>query len=340
MEPAPDPPPGSTATAAPPCADRHSFFRDVAWRWSDVLICFAPQLVFLAAILLRPARVGPALVGLFVPLTLLGEVWMVGYIVWVARRRSGTLPAHPPSRAFLRELRWLPLIAPCVFLLIEVVASAVEWLRQESAAPGEVWAPFVGAGSRAQLVGFLFIALVGAPIAEELSFRGLLYNKLRQTMPGFVAALLQAAAFGFGHLPLGIAMFWGTGAAGLAFGLVYEWRKTLVAAILVHSSVNAIASALLLASVAADAAAPRLGVTAVGGGEGCVVTSIARGSAADRAGLKVGDVVTTIDGQPVRESLELSRIIRRKKVGDHVTVEFIRDGKPERVEAELARRRE
>jgi membrane protease YdiL (CAAX protease family) len=338
MNPVEDPPPGSTA--APARADRHSFFRDVPWRWSDVLICFAPHLVFVVAISLRPETVGPAVAGLKLPLTLVGELWMAGYTIWVARRRSGSLPGFPPMTALLREFRWLPLTGPGIFILIAAVGAVVDSLHRQPAKPDEVWMRIVGSPSRAQLVGFLFIALVGAPIAEELGFRGLLYNKLRQKCPGFVAVLLQAAAFGLVHLPLGIAMACGTGAAGLAFGLIYQWRKTLAAPILGHSSVNAIASAMLMASIAADAAAPRLGMSGVGGEQGCVVTSVARGSAAERAGLKLGDVVTSIDGQPVREFPQLTRIIRRRTVGEHVKVEFIRDGKPERVEAVLTRLRE
>src|SRR5262249_10793577 len=125
------------------------------------------------------------------------------------------------------------------------------------------------------------------------------------------------------------------GAVALVIGLFYEWRKTLVAPVLLHAGVNVIGLAIMLANVAADAASPRLGVFVVAGEQGCVVTEVSAGSTADRAGLRAGDVITALDGTAVGNFRELSAIIRRKRVGDPVTIDFTRQGKPQRVEAVL-----
>jgi membrane protease YdiL (CAAX protease family) len=338
MEPARHPHPGSNAAAA--SAKPHSFFRDVPWLWRDVLMAFAPQLVIAAAATLQPVAVRRVIAGHWVPLLLLQQLWMIGYMIWATRRRSGMLPAFSPWRVWLREARWLPLLAPGGLIILVAVPSVVASVDRAAANRAEGWMPYVGAASRGQIVGFIVIALIGAPIAEELCFRGLLYNKLRQKLPGFVAVLVQAALFGLSHAPLGITLVWATGAAGLAFGLVYQWRKTLVGPILMHSSVNAVVTALMLASMAANAAAPQLGVYGPDGVQGCVVTGVVVGSAAERAGLKSGDVVTSIDAQPVRTMLQLIRLIRQKQLGDQVTIEFNRDGKREQVAAVLTRPKE
>ena len=248
MKPAENPLPGSNVGA--PSAKPHSYFRDVPWLWRDVLMAFAPQLVITAAARLQPVAVGRVIAGHWVPLLLLQQLWMVGYTIWAARRRSGMLPAFSPWRVWSARS---PLATAHgsrqAFILMVVAASVVASVDRKAATSAEGWMPYVGAASRAQLVGFMVIALIGAPIAEELCFRGLLYNKLRQKLPGFVAVLVQAALFGLSHSPLGITLVYATSAVGLAFGLVYQWRKTLLAPILMHSSVNAMGTALLLASM-------------------------------------------------------------------------------------------
>ena len=59
--------------------------------------------------------------------------------------------------------------------------------------------------------------------------------------------------------------------------------------------------------------------------DGALVTSIAPNSAAAKAGLKSGDVITKINGEPVLESADLSTRIGLAKAGDKVTLEVWRD---------------
>ena len=47
---------------------------------------------------------------------------------------------------------------------------------------------------------------------------------------------------------------------------------------------------------------------------------------ADRAALKHLDVVIAADGEPVTEPADLQRIVRRHKVGETMTVSFLRGG--------------
>jgi len=60
--------------------------------------------------------------------------------------------------------------------------------------------------------------------------------------------------------------------------------------------------------------------------EGELVREVVSGSAADRAGVKVGDILTQFDGQKLTEEDALSKLIRGKKVGDEVKLKVFRDG--------------
>ncbi|MFD6098177.1 S1C family serine protease [Nocardiopsis flavescens] len=59
---------------------------------------------------------------------------------------------------------------------------------------------------------------------------------------------------------------------------------------------------------------------------GAVVDSVESGGAADRAGLRSGDVITTFDGRPVNSGQELLAMIRDRSPGDEVEVEYERGG--------------
>jgi len=59
---------------------------------------------------------------------------------------------------------------------------------------------------------------------------------------------------------------------------------------------------------------------------GAVVQGFSGNSPAQRAGLRQGDVIVGVDGQPVETSNELQRLIALRQPGETVTVEYIRYG--------------
>jgi S1-C subfamily serine protease len=69
--------------------------------------------------------------------------------------------------------------------------------------------------------------------------------------------------------------------------------------------------------------------------QGALVSQVAEGSAAARAGIQAGDVITGISGQPVKGAAELRNSIGMLKVGDPVEVSLLRDGKPRSFKAVL-----
>jgi serine protease Do len=60
---------------------------------------------------------------------------------------------------------------------------------------------------------------------------------------------------------------------------------------------------------------------------GAVVTNVSSNSAGEKAGLKTGDVITGLDGNPVSDAGELQMKVEQKQPGDTIHVEVSRDGK-------------
>ena len=63
---------------------------------------------------------------------------------------------------------------------------------------------------------------------------------------------------------------------------------------------------------------------------------ILSGSPAEKAGLKVGDIITKLDGTAIDQNNSLSALVNKHKVGDKVTVTVLRDGKETKLDVTLA----
>jgi len=62
--------------------------------------------------------------------------------------------------------------------------------------------------------------------------------------------------------------------------------------------------------------------------KGALVRQVENDSAADKAGIKAGDVVVSVDGKPIQNVHELPMTIASHRPGDKVEIGLIRDGKP------------
>jgi serine protease Do/serine protease DegQ len=69
---------------------------------------------------------------------------------------------------------------------------------------------------------------------------------------------------------------------------------------------------------------------------GAMVSQVVEGSPAEKAGIRTGDVITSVNGQPVKSNSELRNTIGLLRVGDKVEIGMMRDGKPLRVTAVIA----
>ena len=80
-----------------------------------------------------------------------------------------------------------------------------------------------------------------------------------------------------------------------------------------------------------------LGVTTEGNDKGAEIESVTKESAAEKAGLKKGDIITKIGDRKVESTDDVTDAIRNHKPGDKVPVTFLRDGKTQTVTTELTK---
>ena len=117
--------------------------------------------------------------------------------------------------------------------------------------------------------------------------------------------------------------------AGISFAVPVDMVNRVVPQLIAYGK---IIKPGLGVSVLQDSIAARYGI------EGVVLMRVATDGAARRAGLRgaieteageilLGDVITAIDGEKVVTLDDMQTILDRHKVGDQVTVEYLRDGK-------------
>ena len=79
-----------------------------------------------------------------------------------------------------------------------------------------------------------------APISEEIFFRGILFQKLKEIMPLFLSLIIQGFIFGISHGALSCHLIQSivAGLSGILYALVYNYKKNLTIPILLHSFYN------------------------------------------------------------------------------------------------------
>jgi S1-C subfamily serine protease len=72
--------------------------------------------------------------------------------------------------------------------------------------------------------------------------------------------------------------------------------------------------------------------------KGALVGQVVEGSPAERAGIKAGDVITSVNGKPVANAAETRNTIGMLRIGEKVNIGLVRDGKPRNVSAVIGER--
>ena len=194
-----------------------------------------------------PVEIGASIVG--------DVVIFVALIAWLQVRHPNWRAAvrFPARSNIVRELGagvaagaiLYPVIAVGVGSVITIAFRAAFGNRIE--APRQLSSHLSGTG----IVLALILALVVAPIGEELFFRGILFRSIRDRYGFWPAAVGSAVAFGLGHyvpspwqdalLLQTLMVFTGV---GLAY--IYDRRGNLVADIASHATFNMIGLVLIL----------------------------------------------------------------------------------------------
>jgi serine protease Do len=83
-----------------------------------------------------------------------------------------------------------------------------------------------------------------------------------------------------------------------------------------------------------DAVAASLGLD---GTKGALVASVVAGGPAEKAGVKMGDVILSLDGKPLEDPKDLPRLVAGTKAGAEVELKVLRNGKQKKLDVEIGR---
>jgi predicted metalloprotease with PDZ domain len=70
-------------------------------------------------------------------------------------------------------------------------------------------------------------------------------------------------------------------------------------------------------------------------GSGVMIARVDRGGPADKAGIKVGDIIVRAGGENLAEVADLVKVISKRQPGQTISVELVRDGDSEEVEVRV-----
>ncbi len=136
----------------------------------------------------------------------------------------------------------LPLMALATLLLYQVLRFT--GMNQSEGMHPLVPALGAGKGSGFWVAVFFFMAVVAAPMIEEIFFRGFFYRFLRSRYDAPNAIFISAALFAGIH-PQGMVGFFPLMAIGVSLAALREWRGSLAAPMVLHACVNGITMAFL-----------------------------------------------------------------------------------------------
>jgi Do/DeqQ family serine protease len=122
------------------------------------------------------------------------------------------------------------------------------------------------------------------------------------------------------------------GSIGIGFSIPSNMARTITDTLVKNGKVRRGQLGINVVRANSDPAR-ELGVKDVD--KGVVVTMVQPGSAADRAGLKKGDVITSFNGVDVSEPNVFRNQVASTGPGTAVTLSVIRDGRPQQVQATL-----
>jgi len=159
----------------------------------------------------------------------------------LAKRSLGELGLHAPR---VSDVPWAFGGAAGMFIVATVIGAlqeaafhvkadqvTVHWLRD----------------ARVDLVaGLVVLACIGAPVVEELTFRGFVFNAILRYSPAWLAVALSGLLFGLAHAQTGAGSIAPLAAAGMVLAVVYYRSRSLTASILAHATFNAFTVVVVL----------------------------------------------------------------------------------------------
>ncbi len=132
------------------------------------------------------------------------------------------------------------------------------------------------------------------------------------------------------------AIFSGTGGnIGIGFAIPSNMVKAVMGHLIQYGEVKRGMLGVQLANQFTPEIAESLGLD---NAHGALVSQVINDSAAEKAGIKAGDVITSINGKAIASAADLRNAIGLMRIGEKIEVGLMRDGKPRRVTAVIGER--
>jgi membrane protease YdiL (CAAX protease family) len=196
---------------------------------SVFLLLIAPSLLF-SFFVVKQGSVGFVLTAFATILRDLALVCLVLYFLW--RNGEPVVRIGWTPRGWFREILLGMLLFVPMFLGSAIIGTG---LTQIGFTSPKTPLPSLVPGRSIGQYALAFILVMIVAVAEETIFRGYFILRLKGVSGStFAAVLLSAVIFSFGHGYEGSAGVVTVGIMGAAFALVYVWRRSLVAPIVMH----------------------------------------------------------------------------------------------------------
>jgi serine protease Do len=121
--------------------------------------------------------------------------------------------------------------------------------------------------------------------------------------------------------------------AGIGFAIPVDQARTIMEDLIQHGSVSRGYLGVGFDDLTPDKAQFfNLKIT-----QGAIVTNVATGSPASKAGIEANDVITAINGKPITDSGDLVRSVGSMRPGDKADIDLMRNGKSMKVTVEIGK---
>jgi hypothetical protein len=175
----------------------------------------------------------------FVSILSLADAVLVTGLVFFFINAHGESPRQlllgdrPVLREALIGMILMPLLLLLVFLLLALVLTFAPQLHNVPRNPFEDMLQ-----TRSDAAAFAVVVLVAGGVREEIQ-RGFILRRFQQYLGGgAVGLVIFSVLFGLGHIDQGIDAVLATGFLGVAWGIVYLVRRSIIAPMVSHAAFN------------------------------------------------------------------------------------------------------
>ncbi len=125
------------------------------------------------------------------------------------------------------------------------------------------------------------------------------------------------------------------GSVGIGFAIPVNMAQQIIAQLIEHGEVKR----GRLGFTAQDLTPELAEAFDIDRRKGVVVARVEEDSAAEKAGMRAGDVIVAVDGDAVEDSADVRNVIGLLRVGTKIEIDIIRNGKAKRLVAKIAERK-